>query len=110
LKVAVVGMYRSFAKQDKFHCIPFLHLVFNIWLFKKFPPENVKAPLSPPDPATYPSDLATLYSFLYERCHVRSVGNLLALHLNDGFISGMYCTVVKQNYWGKYRIWFIFKR
>jgi hypothetical protein len=90
-------MHRSLAKQGKFHCIPVLPLAFNIWLFKKFPPQNVKAPMSPPDPTTaiHPGDLATLDSFLYERGHVRSVGGLLALHLHDGFISGVYCTVVK---------------
>jgi hypothetical protein len=45
---------------------------------------------------------------LYERCHVCSVSDLLALHLHNGFIPGIYSTVLKQNSWGKCRIGFHF--
>jgi hypothetical protein len=98
LKLSVVGMHRSLAKQDKFPCNPVPPLAFNIWLFKKFPPQNVKAPLLPPDPATatHPSDIVTLDKFLYERCHLYSAGDFLALHLHSGFLPGIYCTLLKQ--------------
>jgi hypothetical protein len=93
-----------------FPCNPILPLAFNIWLLQEVPasePEGILVTTRSYHCNTcqWPSNLELIFGMKDDVC---SVSDLPTFHLHDGFIPGIYRTVLKQDSWGKYRIWFYF--